>query len=200
MLAVRSGYFRRLLSDASTAETQAGAHSLEDPVEIVAPLITYIQTDTFGIEPDMPLNRVLKMVQLIDKLDPSEPEKLKNGIANYLHYRFEGAKNNVHDVALIAAISLLLPFERLAICALKLIANDHYVAFTEHYSDMVADPTHQEVYRILAIDRENDLYSLRFSHDEHLLFPDDNGTFRPLAYVHGVRKASFSTRLIWSQD
>lgn len=108
MLAVRSGYFRRLLSDASTAETQAGAHSLEDPVEIVAPLITYIQTDTFGIEPDMPLNRVLRMVQLIDKLDPSEPEKLKNGIANYLHYRFEGVSRRKVAASLLAAVAVKL--------------------------------------------------------------------------------------------
>lgn len=55
----------------------------------------------------------------------------------------------MHDVALIAAISLLLPFERLAICALKLIANDHYVAFTEHYSDMVSNVDERSVHSLI---------------------------------------------------
>lgn len=44
----------------------------------------------------------------------------------------------MHDLALIAAVALELPFERLAVCALKLLANDHYVAFREHYTELVS--------------------------------------------------------------
>lgn len=88
MLAVRSAYFKRLLTDPSTAESQANAHTLDYPLEIVSPLLTFIQTDTFFLYPATPLRSVLKMLRVIPVLEPSDEHKLRNGLCVFLHKRF----------------------------------------------------------------------------------------------------------------
>ncbi|KAH7728929.1 hypothetical protein AAVH_03302 [Aphelenchoides avenae] len=194
VLLLRSAYFKRLLLHPSSADSQAHSHYLGYPVDVVSPLVTYLHTDTFGLEPTVPLRSVQEMLKLIDELEPVEMRKLKNGIAAYVHRQFETNNSNVHDLALIAAIALQLPFERLAICALKLIANDHYIAFKEQYNAEAANPWRAEVYQVLATEFTN--HKLHNAHDEKLLFPNEDGPFQPLVYVDRIRETGFTTRLI----
>lgn len=89
VLLLRSAYFKRLLLHPSSADSQAHSHYLGYPVDVVSPLVTYLHTDTFGLEPTVPLRSVQEMLKLIDELEPVEMRKLKNGIAAYVHRQFE---------------------------------------------------------------------------------------------------------------
>lgn len=89
VLAFRSAYFKRLFTNAAVAQTRPTSHFVDFPMEIAAPVVTFILTDTFALPESMALCTLLQLLEVITALEPSEPQKLKNGIADFLHRRFE---------------------------------------------------------------------------------------------------------------